>query len=174
MPVESCPHSYTYIILLQNDYDTFPSTSSSVPLKCTFSWSYEIQFMLLCHIPPFMLLNYARSNICHWLIWQESGARSCNYTNIILSLNKIKISSATTVTYTHLGHKADNQLKKVQCLNGTQCQELPSSCVHFPFKLGNSGLHRQVSAFQEPCSIGNLSTNFFWTVSLEHILPWWS
>jgi len=52
-------------------------------------------------------------------------------------------------------------LKKIQCLNnGNPCQELSSSYVHFPIKLGNSGLDGQMSAFQGPCSTAKLSTTF--------------
>ena len=92
MPVKSCPHSYT-IILLQIDYNDTSSTSRSVTLECTFSSSFKLQFVLLCHFPPFKLPTYSRNNNRHQLTWQYSGARnrSCNLTKIISSLNKIKI-----------------------------------------------------------------------------------
>ena len=53
-------------------------------------------------------------------------------------------------------------INRVQCHNGPQWQALFNSemNVHFPLKLGIYWLDERLSAFQEPCSTGKLSTAF--------------
>ena len=177
MPVESRPHSYTYIPVLYINYnDIFPSTSRSVTLRVVFASSFELQFVPLCHFPPCNLHMYITKHNLHWLTKQDQGAKNinCNLTKIILSLNEMKICCVYNSNICNCEmHRSQIIKKKITMFSGPQWQALLNSemNVHFPLKLGISWLDKRMSAFQGPCSTGKLSTAFCWTVSTAYILP---